>query len=100
MCSIIILFFRSEFKGRSIKTLHCAFRALGISSDYASRQGPSFMKGALKLLANLVAVLLVLPAFLLYRLAALLVGKDRAFPGWSQAFALLPGVSGVYLRRA
>jgi len=58
------------------------------------------MKRALKFLANLVALLLVLPAFLLYGLAALLVGKDRAFPGWSQAFSLLPGVSGVYLRRA
>jgi acetyltransferase-like isoleucine patch superfamily enzyme len=58
------------------------------------------MKSALKSLANVVALVLVLPAFLLYRAAALLAGKDRAFPGWSQAFALLPGVSGAYLRRA
>lgn len=58
------------------------------------------MKAGVKLLANGVAVVLVLPAVLLYRLAALVIGKERAFPGWSQAFSLLPGVSGVYLRRA
>jgi acetyltransferase-like isoleucine patch superfamily enzyme len=49
---------------------------------------------------DLLAFLAVLPAFLLYRLAAMGLGKDRAFPGWSQFFSLLPGHTGVYLRRA
>jgi acetyltransferase-like isoleucine patch superfamily enzyme len=58
------------------------------------------MKGLLKVLANALAVLLVLPAFLLYALARLILGAERAFPGWSQLFSLLPGMTGVYLRRA
>jgi virginiamycin A acetyltransferase len=58
------------------------------------------MKAALKAAANVTAFVLVLPAVLLYWLAALLVGPDRAFPGWSQAFSLIPGLTGVTLRRA
>ena len=58
------------------------------------------MKRVLKTAANGIALLLVLPAFLLYWLGARLLGPERAFPGWSQAFSLLPGLSGVYLRRA
>ncbi len=58
------------------------------------------MKAALKFLANSLATLLVLPALLLYGLSRLLMGKERAFPGWSQMFSLLPGTTGVYLRRA
>jgi acetyltransferase-like isoleucine patch superfamily enzyme len=58
------------------------------------------MKHTLKAIADALALLLVLPAALLYALAALVVGKQRAFPGWSQFFSLLPGTTGVYLRRA
>jgi acetyltransferase-like isoleucine patch superfamily enzyme len=58
------------------------------------------MKVLLKALVNGVAKLLVLPAFLLYLAGWLAVGRARAFPGWSQAFSLLPGFTGVYLRRA
>jgi acetyltransferase-like isoleucine patch superfamily enzyme len=58
------------------------------------------VKRILKGTANAVAFLLVLPAFLLYRLGALVLGAEKAFPGWSQAFSLLPGLTGVYLRRA
>jgi acetyltransferase-like isoleucine patch superfamily enzyme len=58
------------------------------------------MKALLKALADGLATLLVLPAFGLYQLGRLLLGKDRAFPGWSQAFSLFPGLSGAYLRRA
>ena len=58
------------------------------------------MKRLLKNLANGVALLLVLPAFLMYRLGALVLGEEKAFPGWSQAFSLLPGLTGDYLRRA
>ena len=42
----------------------------------------------------------VLPAVLLYRLGSLALGPEGAFPGWSQAFSLVPGLTGVYLRRA
>jgi virginiamycin A acetyltransferase len=58
------------------------------------------MKVLLKALVRSLALVLVLPAFLLYRLAALLLGRNRAFPGWSQTFSLVPGLSGVYLRWA
>jgi acetyltransferase-like isoleucine patch superfamily enzyme len=58
------------------------------------------MKQILKGIADAVALVLVLPAVLFYRLGALLLGPEKAFPGWSQAFSLLPGLTGVYLRRA
>lgn len=58
------------------------------------------MKQALKTVAEMASALAVLPAVLLYRLAAIVAGAERAFPGWSQAFSLLPGTTGVYLRRA
>ncbi len=58
------------------------------------------MKAILKILVNGLAVLLVLPAFLLYQLGRLVAGPEKAFPGWSQAFSLIPGLTGVYLRRA
>lgn len=45
-------------------------------------------------------MLLVLPAWLGYRLGAALFGPQQAFAGWSQAMSLLPGLTGVYLRRA
>ncbi|HWB13966.1 MAG TPA: acyltransferase [Pirellulales bacterium] len=58
------------------------------------------LKAALKRLAGWIATTLVLPAWLLFQLGTLAVGKQQAFAGWSQAFSLLPGLSGVYLRRA
>lgn len=58
------------------------------------------MKAFLQLLANGLALLLVLPAFGLYQLGRRLLGPEKAFAGWSQAFSLVPGLSGVYLRRA
>ena len=54
----------------------------------------------MKQLGNGLATLLVLPAFVVYRAAAAVAGKDRAIPGWSQFFSLLPGLTGEYLRRA
>src|SRR5262245_5972358 len=57
-------------------------------------------KQALKGVADGLALLLVLPAYLCYRLGMAALGKGRAFPAWSQAFSLLPGFTGVYLRRA
>ncbi len=50
--------------------------------------------------ADLVALACVAPAWAAYRLSAALLGADRAFPGLAQAFALLPGLTGVTLRRA
>jgi virginiamycin A acetyltransferase len=58
------------------------------------------MKSVLKATANGLALALVIPAFLLYRLGAMVAGPGRAFPGWSQLFSLLPGMTGTYLRRA
>src|SRR5207245_570770 len=49
---------------------------------------------------NGVCMLLVLPMVLLYGLGSLALGRQQAFAGWSQALALFPGLSGVYLRRA
>jgi virginiamycin A acetyltransferase len=47
-----------------------------------------------------VALLLVLPILLGYRVQALLLGRDRALEYASELLALLPGLSGRYLRRA
>lgn len=58
------------------------------------------MKPTLKSIAFLISALLVLPMVLLFLLSSRLVGRARAFPGWSQAVSLLPGTTGVYLRRA
>ena len=58
------------------------------------------MKALLKATANGMALLLVVPAFLLFGLGRLALGRQRAFSGWSQAFSLLPGFTGTYLRRA
>lgn len=58
------------------------------------------MKALLKSLADGLAVMLALPAAACYWVQSRFVGRASAFPGWSQAFALLPGTCGVYLRRA
>lgn len=53
----------------------------------------------LKTILNAFCMLCVLPVYLVY-IAAACVGRERAFAGFSQLFALLPGKTGVYLRRA
>jgi acetyltransferase-like isoleucine patch superfamily enzyme len=58
------------------------------------------MKGFCKAFAGGLATGLVFLPFLLYRLGGLALGPGKAFPGWSQALSLLPGLCGVYLRRA
>lgn len=58
------------------------------------------MKQSLKAAANALSLALVLPCFLLYCLGALVLRPERAFPGWSQCLSLIPGLVGVYLRRA
>lgn len=58
------------------------------------------MKQLLKSLADILALVLVLPAVLCYWAGVCLAGPERAFPGWSQLFSLIPGMTGAYLRRA
>ena len=58
------------------------------------------MKKALKAIANGLALVLVLPCWLGFLVARLFIGSHKAFPGWSQGLSLLPGLLGVYLRRA
>jgi acetyltransferase-like isoleucine patch superfamily enzyme len=58
------------------------------------------MKSVLKTIANSVAAALVLPSVLCYHVGKLVIGPQKAFAGWSQAFCLVPGLTGVYLRRA
>jgi acetyltransferase-like isoleucine patch superfamily enzyme len=59
-----------------------------------------FLKVFLKSAASGLATLLVLPVVMLYHVGKLLLGAEKAFPGWSQGLSLLPGLSGMYLRRA
>jgi len=57
------------------------------------------LKPFMKILADLLARLIVAPAALGYRFAAMLAGREQAFAGWVQFFCLVPGMVGVYLRR-
>lgn len=58
------------------------------------------MREALKLAVHAAAWLAVTPSVLSWRLRAQVVGKDRALEGSTQAWALVPGLIGQYLRRA
>lgn len=58
------------------------------------------MRSIAKHVADATALALVLPAAMAYWLGCALIGRQRAFPGWSQGMSLLPGLCGVYLRRA
>jgi virginiamycin A acetyltransferase len=58
------------------------------------------MKQLVKGTVNGLALVVVLPCFFVYWLGSLAMGRQRAFAGWSQAFSLVPGLCGVYLRRA
>lgn len=58
------------------------------------------MTGLAKRLMNGAAGLVVLPAAVCYWVGARLLGANKAFAGWSQAVSLVPGLTGVYLRRA
>lgn len=58
------------------------------------------MRRIAKIVANWTAVVAVLPLLIVYWSLALIVGKQRAFPGWSQTICMFPGMIGVYCRRA
>jgi len=47
-----------------------------------------------------VCLVLMLPALLMYAFGCLLLGRDRALEGSSQMLAPLPGLTGMFLRRA
>lgn len=54
----------------------------------------------LKSIAEWIARILTLAPYLAYRICVVALGDFRAFPGWSQAMSLLPGLAGQFLRRA
>jgi acetyltransferase-like isoleucine patch superfamily enzyme len=58
------------------------------------------MKSVLKHVAVWIAMLVTAPMAACYCLAALILGKQCAFVGWSQAVSLFPGTLGNYLRGA
>jgi len=58
------------------------------------------MKSVVKICCETAAILAVLPAFAAYSLGRWALGTERAFPGWSQALSLIPGLCGAYVRRA
>ncbi|HET6575323.1 MAG TPA: acyltransferase, partial [Fimbriiglobus sp.] len=61
---------------------------------------PSAAKVVVKAGLHALATVAVLPWLAYYRLGAAVLGRDRALEGASQALACLPGLTGVYLRRA
>jgi virginiamycin A acetyltransferase len=58
------------------------------------------MREAIKRVAHGLAWLAVTPSVVSYAIRARLVGRDRALEGSTQAWALVPGLPGQYLRRA
>ena len=58
------------------------------------------MRDLLKLLAHSAAWLAVTPSVWSFEVRSIVFGRDRALEGSTQAWALVPGVLGQYLRRA
>src|SRR5438045_1265775 len=58
------------------------------------------MKPIAKQIANFGVILVVSPLLLGFLLSSLVIGRDRALEGASQALAGLPGLPGMFLRRA
>ena len=79
-----------------------------ICHEYANTPAHTEMsastKGGFRRLAKsglqLVCVGTMLPAVVVYRLQAIVMGRNKVFPGWSQMLSLLPGLTGVHLRNA
>lgn len=57
-------------------------------------------KAKVKRLLHFAAVVIVSPMLVAYRINTLLLGPDRALESASQTLAFLPGLTGVFLRRA
>jgi virginiamycin A acetyltransferase len=58
------------------------------------------MRDAVKGLVRLAALIAVTPALVSFAVRARVIGPNRALVGSTQALGLLPGLIGVYLRRA
>ena len=58
------------------------------------------MREALKRAAHAIAWLIVTPSVVSWKIRSLVLGPDRALEGSTQAWALVPGLLGQYLRRA
>lgn len=58
------------------------------------------MREAVKLLAHALCWVAVTPSVISWWIRSLVLGRDRALEGSSQAWALVPGLPGQYLRRA
>ena len=58
------------------------------------------MREALKRAAHAIAWLIVTPSVVSWNIRSLVLGPDRALEGSTQAWALVPGLLGQYLRRA
>lgn len=58
------------------------------------------MREALKWIAHAAAWVIVTPSVVSWTLRGFVVGRDRALEGSTQAWALVPGLTGQYLRRA
>lgn len=58
------------------------------------------MREAIKTAVHALAWLAVTPSVISFRVRARLMGADRALEGSTQAWALVPGLAGQYLRRA
>jgi virginiamycin A acetyltransferase len=58
------------------------------------------MREAIKAGVHAVCWIIVTPSVISWRLRALILGPDRALEGSTQAWALVPGLLGQYLRRA
>ncbi len=58
------------------------------------------MRNTFKVLAHVLATVAVGPALASFAIRRLVFGADRALEGSTEAFALIPGVIGEYLRRA
>jgi virginiamycin A acetyltransferase len=58
------------------------------------------MKELFKGIAQTLGLICILPMLASYRLRALFIGQDRSLQSSSQFLALMPGLSGQYLRRA
>jgi virginiamycin A acetyltransferase len=58
------------------------------------------VRGVVKAIAHALATVAVIPSILSYAIRARVIGHDRALEGSTQAWAVVPGLPGQYLRRA
>lgn len=58
------------------------------------------MRARVRTVAFWLATVAVVPMLVSYRVRAAVVGRDRALEGSTQLLALVPGLTGQYLRRA